>query len=36
VWIIDDRRLLELSAFDPSANPYRGRTGLTYLVGRSV
>jgi N-methylhydantoinase A/oxoprolinase/acetone carboxylase beta subunit len=36
VWIIDDRRLLELAAFDPSANPYRGRTGLTYLVGRSV
>jgi hypothetical protein len=36
VWIVDDRRLLELAAFDPSSNPYRGRTGLTYLVGRSV
>jgi N-methylhydantoinase A len=36
VWIIDDRRLLELSAVSPESNPYRGRPDVTYLVGRST
>lgn len=34
VWIVDDRRLVELSSFDPSSNPYQGRDDVTYLVGR--
>ena len=36
VWILDGRRLIELAAFDPANDPYRNRTGLTYLVGRSI
>jgi len=35
VWIIDDRRIIELSATDSDNNPYRGRADVTYLVGRS-
>lgn len=34
VWIVDDRRLVELSSFDPENNPYVGRNDVTYLVGR--
>jgi hypothetical protein len=33
-WIIDDRRLLELDVGPASANPYAGRSDVTYLVGR--
>ena len=35
VWIIDDRRIVELGAFNPDANPFDGRDDVTYLVGRS-
>ena len=35
VWIVDDRRLVELGTFDPAADPFAGRTDVTYLVGRS-
>jgi N-methylhydantoinase A len=37
IWIIDDRRLIELAAADVDTNPYAGRGdgALTYLVGRS-
>ena len=34
VWIIDDRRLLELAVDSSEANPFSGRTDVTYLVGR--
>jgi hypothetical protein len=34
VWIVDGRRLVELSSFDPAADPYAGRTDVGYLVGR--
>lgn len=34
VWIIDDRRLLELAVDSSDANPFHGRTDVTYLVGR--
>ena len=34
VWILDDRRLVELNSFDPAADPYAGRTDVGYLVGR--
>jgi hypothetical protein len=33
-WIIDDHRLLELGVEPASTNPYAGRPGVTYLVGR--
>ncbi len=34
VWIIDDRRLLELAVDSSGAKPFEGREGMTYLVGR--
>ena len=34
VWIIDDRRLLELAVDSADTNPFQGRTDVTYLVGR--
>jgi N-methylhydantoinase A len=34
VWIIDDRRLIELAAVGTTTNPYQGRDDVTFLVGR--
>jgi len=36
VWIIDDRRVIELSTFDAGQNPYAGHADVTYLVGREI
>jgi N-methylhydantoinase A/oxoprolinase/acetone carboxylase beta subunit len=35
VWIIDGRRLIELSSPGTAIDDFAGRTGITYLVGRS-
>ena len=35
VWIVDDRRLVELGTFDPAADPFAGRDDVAYLVGRA-
>ncbi len=35
VWIVEERRLVELGSFDPAADPYAGRDDVAYLVGRA-
>jgi hypothetical protein len=35
VWIVEERRLVELGSFDPAADPYAGREDVAYLVGRA-
>ncbi len=35
VWIIDNRRMIELASFDATKNPYVGRTDIAYVVGRT-
>jgi N-methylhydantoinase A len=35
IWIIDGRRIIELSASEAQQNPFSGRADVTYIVGRS-
>ncbi|MEO5722732.1 MAG: hydantoinase/oxoprolinase family protein, partial [Ilumatobacteraceae bacterium] len=34
VWMIDGHRLIELASVEAGTNPFQGRSGVAYLVGR--